>query len=155
MFRWKRKRTKESVHAPVFIKAFVEKRMRKLSDHLQGASSKISVRKKRVILFLFCLLFGSVSVLVAVQSLLKRKTDCLYIAPIKMLVPLPAQTNTIPFPTEDPAHKRIHAFMVYVDSLQRLPDGKEQLNRLFHNRPHLLDTLTALEKIYHQSNNQK
>ncbi len=104
----------------------INNRLHKCAEHLQKRTEHLSMQTKRLCLFLFCLLFGSISVCVIIKSFTDRENTLSIHA-----ITVPAyidKSNDDLLPEQiiisEKEFNRIEFFKHYMDSLQKSETGK-------------------------------
>jgi hypothetical protein len=110
------------------------------ASYLQRKTNFYSRRKRKVILFLFCLVFVTESTIVIIRSFKKDNMISITVSPIRFIPP-PNFNNIHPVFLESEI-RRIKQFKHYLDSNLIFRDS------LLAAWPHLIDTLNYLQKIY-------
>jgi hypothetical protein len=125
-----------------------------LAAWLQQKTNGFSFKRIKILLVGFCFIFLSVSVIVIYQGL-KFNDSNIYIISTIRTIPLLKETGRRPIINEQEL-KRIHAFKIFLDSLQTTANGKLQIDSILSGSPHLIDTINYLENIYYeQQTNRK
>ena len=146
---WRRRKKTEPKALPIFIGrllVYTHTQLIALAAWLQRKTSHYSNRKRKAILAIFCTTFVSVSLSILLEGLKKRAPVYPSITPI-LAVPLVNPKDKRPLINEA-EFKVMHRFRVYLDSLNRTPTGRHIRDSLLQQRPHLLDTIHYLERIY-------
>jgi hypothetical protein len=117
------------------------------ANYLQQKTNGHSRRKRIILLFLLCLVFVTESSVVIIRSLRKNNMASITIAPIRIITP-PADNPSHPVFSES-EYRRIEKFKHYLDSNKTFRDS------ILTSRPHLIDTLNFLQKIYKKNENGK
>jgi hypothetical protein len=117
-------------------------------------SEKLSIRKKKIWVVLFCLVYGGISASIILHNLNRGRA-----APgIIQVGHIPAhigRTNGIrlkPFFTET-ALNRVELLKKYLDSLSR--SDKDKYDTIIIQRPRLLDSIKLFEKLYFSQSKNK
>jgi hypothetical protein len=144
---FRKKRDKEL--SPFIVKLLIRinRKLVQWGIYLQSKTDKYSKNKKKVFLVVFCLIFLTAGTLVIIDSFQKDNVALYTVAPIR-IIPITNEQNTAPQFTKD-QYKRIEQFRHYLDSNVIYRDS------LLEARPHLMDTLNYLQKIYKQNENGK
>jgi hypothetical protein len=129
------------------LKTKITNKQKLFAGKLSAIDAKLSPSKKKMILALFCFLFGAISIYVIVATVTRR------------LLPhdLPVNPITIPYHIGKNFHQpgsmidtdtynRVEHFKHYLDSLKVNNIG--HFTEIMNTRPHLMDSITAFEKIY-------
>ncbi len=157
---FKRRKNIEERITPAALKNIadaISNRMHKCSDYLQKRTERLSIQTKKSGLFIFCLLFGSISICVIIKSFTDRK-NTFSIHPIT--VPFNANKSNDDLPSEQiiiskKEFHRIELFKHYMDSLQKSLTGKYLFDSIMNARPHLMDSILFLENIYQVQSSKK
>lgn len=126
---------------------------RKYADKLQGMSEKMSPNGKKLMLALFVLVFGGISVSIIWHSVSAHgNRSAVTIQPI---VPSPPSGHLDREKSQWPErgvstreYNMIRAFHRYLDSLAGTADGQQLRDSLLKEKPGLVDSLFAIEKMY-------
>jgi len=156
----KRKNIDEEIVTPEALKKVVEgldNRLHKCSDYLQGRSEHVSLQSKRLCLFVFCLLFGSISICIIIKSIADRQST---ISIHAITVPLNIDKSNNGLRQEqsivsEKEFHRIESFKHYIDSLQGSITGKHLYDSILKTRPHLIDSILLLENMYQVQSSKK
>lgn len=135
-------RKERSVH-PILLKFLIgiNQMLRRAADYLQNWSGNYSVRKQKIMLSAFCLLFISISVYVAVDGIRSKPKSAYTVKAIKVVTLV--EEKAIHPQVSIQELSRIHQFKIYLERL-----SKKARDSLLQNRPHLMDTLNFLETLY-------
>ena len=149
------KRTKnieEKNVTPMALKKMAEglnNRLHKCAEYLQKKTEHLSTQAKKLCLFLFCLLFGSVSICLIIKSFTDRENTLSIHA-----ITVPAyvdKSNDYLLPEQtiisEKEFNRIEFFKHYMDSLQKSETGKYLYDSIMKERPHLIDSILLLENM--------
>lgn len=143
-----RKRKKADRELPSFVKTGLESFNGKLIDianSLQQKTNGYSVRKKKVLLALFVVVFATGCFVVTIQSInMGNKT--ISVSRIKTL-PIQNEENYTPIIIKS-EFLRIQRFKNYADSLNTTRAGRKIRDSLLRNRPHLMDSVNFLINLY-------
>jgi len=150
----------EKIATPAALKKGIESlntKLHKLSDYLQGKSEYISLQSKRVCLFIFCLLFGSISIGIIIKSIADRQST---ISIHAITVPLNIDKSNNGLRQEqsivsEKEFHRIESFKHYIDSLQGSISGKHLYDSILKARPHLIDSILLLKNMYQVQSSKK
>lgn len=126
---------------------------RKYADKLQSMSEKMSPTGKKLMLALFVLVFGGISVSIIWHSVSAHgKRSVVTIQPI---VPSPPSGRPDNVKGQWPErgvstreYNMIRAFHRYIDSLGSTAEGQQRRDSLLKEKPGLVDSLIAIEKMY-------
>jgi hypothetical protein len=127
------------------------------ADFMQHHTERLSRNGKLIILSLFCLTAGSLSVYFIASSVMSRKASSITVIHFKQppyaVKSGDENTKALVIVSEAEYIKILH-FKLYMDSLARSPSGKELYESILSERPGLMDSVLLIEKIY-QSQNKK
>ncbi|SDW13656.1 hypothetical protein SAMN05444410_101318 [Hydrobacter penzbergensis] len=127
------------------------------ANFMQRHTERLSRNGKLILLSLFCLTAGSISIYFIANSLLSRKASSFTVAPLTKppYANKSGDENTKAFVIISKAeYEKIQRFRFYMDSLARSPSSKKVHDSILTNRPGLMDSILLLETIY-QSQNKK
>ncbi len=110
----------------------------------------LSAKRKKVLLYTFCLLCSSYFLWLALAPLMeKRKKDVIKIEKIQFPKPQPKYNddlnNALISPQE---YQRIHSFKLYLDSLASDKEGRAVFDSITSEHPGLMDSLKLIEEYY-------
>jgi len=152
-----RKQKRKQRELPTFLirqLLYLNNKLHVFAALLQQKTNGFSSKKIKILFFVFCLIFPSVSIIVMYQSFKKDNRNLYIISPIR-IIPLLKEQRIRPV-INDRGFKRIHGFKIYLDSLQTTAKGKLKFDSLVSARPHLTDTINYLENLYYeQQTNRK
>ncbi|TXI87455.1 MAG: hypothetical protein E6Q36_07425 [Chryseobacterium sp.] len=154
MFRIFRKRNKKEQSSPsVFqkISTAVEKFHRRWANYLNRKTENIKTSTLKVLLFIFCALFGSICIYTGLDAIRQPST---VIKVDKIQFP----SHTI-IKNEGTAHQQseilsaqeyenIQSFKRYMDSLKNDKSGKASYDSIITERPGLMDSISLAESLY-------
>lgn len=142
---------------PSILPSFLEKIMIKINhqlikwaNYLKVRMDSYSIQKQKIVLLLFCLLFGCSSILVLWNGFQTKHFTSFETSHIKVVTLLPTSRPMRPF-LSIPELKRIHFLKNYLDSLSLATNGKQLKDSLLFYRPHLMDSLTYLDHLYSEN----
>lgn len=127
------------------------------ADFMQHHTERLSRNGKLIILSLFCLTAGSLSVYFIVSSVMSRKASSITVIHFKQppyAVKSGDENTKALVIVSEAEYTKILRFKLYMDSLARSPSGKELYESILSERPGLMDSVLLIEKIY-QSQNKK
>lgn len=127
------------------------------ADFMQRHTERLSRNGKLIILSLFCLTAGSLSIYLIANSVVKREASSFTVTHLKTppLAGKSGDENTKASVIVSKAeYGKIQRFRFYMDSLARSPSGKKVYDSILIQRPGLMDSIFLIEKIY-QSQNKK
>jgi hypothetical protein len=116
----------------------------KLNDQVKN----YSIRKKKMLLVVFCVLFGSISIGIVVHTFYEKTLSGSIPALNPLSIPYHIGKNFHqPGVMIDPGtYARVEKFKLYLDSLKTHNPGR--FAEIINTRPHLVDSIIAFEKIY-------
>jgi len=114
---------------------------RRIADALQRKTERLSVRNKKIALFLFCLFFVSMSI-VAVVKAITTKTIVVSTQVKMPRIVQQKETSALPFISKN-EFQRIEGFK---KQLYLLP--KPSLDSFLLARPRLMDSIAEIEQYY-------
>ncbi len=127
----------------------------KWAGFMQRYTERLTRNGKLIILCLFCLTAGSLSLYLIASNVMNRKVSSFNVAHLKTspFVGKSGDENTksvvIISKTE---YEKIKGFRLYMDSLARSPSGKKRYNSILSQRPGLMDSILLIENIYQLQN---
>ena len=118
---------------------------------MQKQTERLSFKGKLMLLALFCLLSGSLSIYLFTRSLMGHHPASISVSNIK--APLyggkPGDENARSSLTiTKQEYERIKYFRQYMDSLALSPSGKPLYDSIQRDRPGLIDSIALVEKFY-------
>lgn len=125
----------------------INQKLLRYANYLQQKTNNYSRRKRIAFLFLLCLVFVTESSVVIIRSLRKNDMVLITVEPIRIIAP-PADNPIHPVFSEG-EYRRIEKFKHYLDTNKAFRDS------ILAARPHLIDTLNYLQKIYKKNDNGK
>lgn len=102
---------------------------------MYSVTKKWKQKQQWLFLYLFCFLFGGLSVLVIVKSFKSREAD---IAIIPKSISIPKNI-----------HKQSNVFVITENEFQKVQEYEHQYPNLQKERPGLFDSLSMVEQIYY------
>src|SRR6266487_1609503 len=146
----RRKNIEEENTTPIALKKFAEglnNRLHNYADYLQQKTEHLSMHTRRLSLFVFCLLFGSISICVIIKSFTDKKNS---FSIHSITVPAYADKSNDNLLREqtiisEKEFHRVELFKHYMDSLQKSLTGKYLYDSILKARPHLIDSILLLE----------
>ena len=136
-----RKKKDKELHPFIMrLLTIVNQKLLQYANYLQRITNHYSRRKRKIFLFIFCCVFVTESTILIIRSFKKDNMISITVSPIRFIPP-PGFNNIHPIFSESEI-KRIEQFKHYLDSNQIFRDS------LLATRPHLIDTLNYLQKIY-------
>jgi hypothetical protein len=134
------------------IKILVEKFQRWVADFLSDYTRDWSTRKKKIYLILFGLVSGGMSILIVAETLLvKPKETWVFIQ--RLHIPASIGKPGIQWKNSHDAFtketwEKMEVFSLYMDSISRLPNGRQQVDSLLKKFPGIMDSIRSYEKLY-------
>lgn len=121
------------------------------ADFMQHHTERLSRNGKLIILSLFCLTAGSLSIYFIASSMMSRKVPSFTVTRLKKS-PLAGKsgdenTKALLIVSKD-EYEKIQRFRFYMDSLARSPSGKRLYDSILSQRPRLMDSILLIENIY-------
>jgi|SRR6185437_1735348 len=130
----------------------LERKLRHLAKKMEDGSEKLSIRTKKVLLFLFVIVFCGVSLGIIWRSVGTRSGRS--VVSVQSIVPCPLQGG----PEHSGSLRRsgvsrseylvVQGFHHYLDSLAASPSGMIARDSMLRERPGLLDSIEIIEKAY-------
>jgi hypothetical protein len=120
----------------------------RVSNKLNEQFKKYSVRKKKILLVSFCILFGSISLCVLINTFYERSfsKSIPLITPISIPYHVGKNFHQPGAMIDQDTYLRVEHFKKYLDSLKINNIGR--YTEIMNTRPHLMDSIIAFEKIY-------
>lgn len=147
---WRRNRNVEK-ELPSFVKAGLNRFngwLINIANSLQQRTNHFSLRKKKVLLLLFVIVFVAESSIVTIQSFTRKTKSSFTVARIKP-IPIEYDKSVAPVITKT-EFLRIQRFKNYIDSLSTTTQGRKRKDSLLDNRPQLMDSVNFLINLYLQ-----
>jgi hypothetical protein len=118
------------------------------SDKLNERFKNYSVRKKKMLLIGFCILFGSLSICIVVNTVYEKtfSRSIPALDPIAIPYHIGKNFHQPGVMIDELTYLRVEHFKKYLDSLKIHNAGR--YTEIMNTRPHLMDSITAFEKIY-------
>lgn len=114
---------------------------------LSSYDTKLSKKKKTLLLVLFCFLFGISSIYIIVATLTKRFSSPEYqSAPVTIPYHIGRNFHQPGAVIDADTYNRVEHFKHYLDSLKTNDPGR--YTEIMNTRPHLYDSILAFEKLY-------
>lgn len=135
-----KKKNKELHPYMVRLLKHVNEKLLHYAGYLQQKTNHYSKRKRLVFLFLLCFVLVTESTIIIISSLQKSDIVSITVAPIRFITPHPG--NPVEPVFSELEYKRIERFRQHLDADKVFRDS------LLALRPHLIDTLNILQKIY-------
>jgi hypothetical protein len=141
---------------PSFLKTGLSRfnqRLIQVANYLQQKSNGYSIKKKKILLLLFVIVFITESCLVIIQSISQKNKTAIAVARIKT-IPLQTEENQSSLITKEEFLK-IKRFKKYIDCLSTTAKGRKLKDSLLQNRPHLMDSVNFLVNLYLEQSKTK
>lgn len=148
MKRW-RKNKKTEKELPSFLKAGLSRfngRLISIGNILQQRTNNYSLRKKKILLLLFVLVFLTESSVVTIQSITRKSKTPIDLTRIKTIRVESSEQNTRNITRTE--FFKIQKFKNYIDSISTTTQGKKLRDSLLQNRPHLMDSVNLLINLF-------
>jgi hypothetical protein len=135
------------------IAGFILKMQTGFAKLLSRWTKNLSIPTMKAGLIIFCLIGFSLSIYFIVITLLKKDQLGKIISIDRLTVPKYYDKTDEEYPHPDffitkQQHEEMQAFQIYMDSLHQSKTGKPIYDSIVILRPHLLDSVKALEEIY-------
>ncbi len=144
---FRKNKSRELPHFMIRFLKMINNSLLKFAQYLQQKTKYYSDSKKKLFLFLFCLVFVTESSVLIILSLQKVPAFSYSVIPIKFIQPAEHTGISPGLPTTQ--FRKIEQFKHYLDSNTVFRDS------LLAARPHLIDTLNFLKEMYKQNENGK
>jgi hypothetical protein len=144
-----RKNNRIEKELPTFLRAGLNRfngRLMSIANYLQQRTNNYSLRKKKVLLFLFVIVFLTESSVVLVQGIARKSKSPISVTRIKT-IPVESSESATPHITKAEFLK-IKKFKNYIDSLSTTAEGIKHKDSLLHNRPQLMDSVNFLINLF-------
>lgn len=144
-----RKNKKTERQLPSFVEAGLNRfnqRLINIANFLQQKTNSYSLRKKRIFLTLFVIVFVTESSVVTVRSITRKIRTPIDVSRIKT-IPVESGKENLPLVTKS-EFVRIQTFKNYIDSLSTTAEGRKRKDSLLHNRPQLMDSVNYLINLF-------
>lgn len=142
--------------AKSIVSAFIRFQQR-WADVMQQHTERLSRNAKLIILSLFCLTAGSISIYFIASSTTSHRASSFTVFHLKKppyaLKSGDENAKALAIITKN-EYKKITRFRFYMDSLARSPTGKQLYVSIISQRPGLMDSILLVENIY-QTQNKK
>ena len=125
--------------------------LQRWADFMQRFTERLSRNGKLIILSLFCMTAGSLSLYLIVSSVISRKASSFNVSHLKIpsYVDKSGDENAKAVVTiTKNEFEKIQRFRIYMDSLARSPSGRKVHDSILNQRPHLMDSIFFLLSIY-------
>ncbi len=149
---WKAKKTAPRNLHPFVVETLhaVNNKMISCAQFLQHKTNRLSVRTLKAILAAFCFLIVGGCTYLIISSLQRDKKNLVQVTPIQAL-PL-FKESIRQSASSGNEYKKIYQFKIYLDSLNKTDKGRVIRDSFLFARPHLMDSLTYLQKFYYLQN---
>jgi hypothetical protein len=129
------------------LKSKVTDKQKLFAAKLSVYDSKLTAKKKKLILVLFCFLFGISSIYVIIATITKRFSSPEYqSAPVTIPYHIGRNFHQPGVVIDADTYNRVEHFKHYLDSLKTNNIGR--YTEIMNTRPHLYDSILAFEKLY-------
>lgn len=121
------------------------------ADFMQRHTERFSRNGKLIILSLFCVTAGSLSVYLIWSSVTSHKASSFTVIHFKKppyAVKSGDENTKALVIVSEAEYEKIQRFRFYMDSLARSPSGKELYDSILSQRPGLMDSILLIENIY-------
>ena len=158
MFFWKKKNKVEN-NQPVKEKiaskivSFILKMQTGFANYMNKKTRNIPNPTMKIIVISFCIVFGTYSIYLVTDSVLRKNEKVKTIQIDRLNVP-----KYIDRSTDNPSgienrvtkslYEKLQAFRYYMDSLHSSTSGRHIYDSILLNRPHLMDSVLLLEQLY-------
>jgi hypothetical protein len=145
---WRRNK-KTGNELPSFIKAELirfNERLINIANFLQQKTNNYSLRRKKILLILFVIVFVTESGVVMIQSIKRKNKTPIDINRIKTIPVESSEQSTLRITKTE--FLKIEKFKSYIDRLNATTQGKKIRDSFLHNRPHLMDSVNYLVNLY-------
>jgi hypothetical protein len=134
------------------IAGFIVKVQTKFADVMNRNFSGISTRRMKIILFLFCLVSGGLSIYYIVNAVFThdKKNNSFKIDQVDVPKHYDKTGDELTHPqifVDEETMKNIESFKQYMDSLKT--ESTKQYDSVMLERPGLMDSIKMLEEIYY------
>lgn len=122
----------------------------RMALQLQQQSELLPVNTRKYLLLLFCVLFGGSSVMIILKST-ASKTNAVSIKRIGKATQIERANEQRIKPDSiitNREYEKTRLFKQYLLQLRNDPAGKARFDSIVQHRPHLLDSMDLLEKMY-------
>lgn len=130
----------------------------KWAAFMQRKTEKLSSRVKKIVIIIFCMVTGGISLYTIGVSLSPSKKKLFEITNIKAPKNLTRagdeNINALMNASKD-EFKKIQTFEAYMDSLHNSDTGRKIADSILLNRPGLMDSIIKLKQIYLQQSSKK
>ena len=143
------KNKKVEKELPSFLKAGLSRfnsRLIAIAKFLQQKTNDYSIRKKKVLLLLFVLVFVTESSVVTMQSITRKNKLPIEVNRVKTITIEPGEKNTPQITKAE--FLKIQKFKNYIDSLNTTAQGRKIKDSLLQNSPHLMDSVNFLINLF-------
>ncbi len=124
---------------------------------MQCHTERLSVKWKVIILFLFCLYSGWLSILFIADSLSNTAAVSIHVIQVKTpqhIGKCVDEKNSAITIVSEGENEKMRDFQNYMDSLARSPSGKTIYDDILIDRPGLMDSVILIENIYQSQINK-
>ncbi len=121
------------------------------ADFMQHHTERLSRNSKFIVLSLFCLTAGSLSIYLIASSVTSHKASSFTVIHLKKppyAVKSGDENTKALVIVSEVEYEKVQRFRFYMDSLARSPSGKELYGSILSQRPGLMDSIFIIEELY-------
>jgi len=156
---FRRRKNKEKIDQPVKDKvaskivSFILKMQTGFANYMNKKTRNIPIPTMKIMVISFCIVFGTYSIYLATDSILKKNEKVKTIRIDRLNVPKYIDRSTgkssgIENQVTKSLYEKLQAFRYYMDSLQSSVSGRHIYDSILLKRPHLMDSVILLEQLY-------
>lgn len=154
---FKRQKRKDNAEKPAIIGQLTEKVINiqhKAADFLNEKANSWQPERMKVLLVMFCLLFGTASLFIMGKAILYPKTgNSIIVRTVKIPEHIGHVKSEIivygQFISRN-EYQRLEQFRQYIDSLGITENGMKIKDSILSRRPKLMDSLALVEQLYNK-----
>ena len=135
------------------MKAILEKTKNKIDPVIQRLSAwasqhveKLSPARKKIAVIIFCILFMTMSIFIAINTISKSGVHTLPIMPVRIPSHIGKNIRMPSAFISEESYQKIELFKKYLDSISI--SDKKTFNQIIAARPGLIDSIAMFEKLY-------
>jgi hypothetical protein len=128
------------------IKNKIRPALQRVSAWASQHAEKHSPARKKIAVIIFCILFMTLSICIAINTLSKSSIRTLPIMPVRIPSHIGKNIRIPSAFISEESYQRIEQFKKYLDSMS-IAD-KKNYDAIINARPHLMDSITMFEKLY-------
>lgn len=154
MFRIFKKKNKKEQNRPSLIQKignWIERFHRNWADYLNRKTENIKTSTLKVLLFIFCALFGSICIYTGFDAIRKPsnaiKVDKIQF-PTHTIIEGQGATRQQSEIFSVQEYENIQSFKRYMDSLKNDEKGRASYDSIITERPGLMDSISLAESLY-------